>query len=93
VESGVKDIRASSRPHQVIGPFLPETIAALRAMNRAFADVVIENHRIGLPVIQYLGGETVETPAESLLPQAQRLPRNEWRAAAGTGGESSCMTF
>ena len=42
-------------------------------MNCAFADVVIENHRLGLPVIQYLNGEMVETPAESLLPQAQRF--------------------
>ena len=41
-------------------------------MNRAFADVVIENHRLGLPVIHYLNGEMVETPAESLLPLAHR---------------------
>lgn len=61
------------RPHQVIGPFPPETLAALRAMNRAFAGVVIENHRLGLPVIQCLNGEMVETPAKSLLSQAQRF--------------------
>lgn len=42
-------------------------------MNRAFADVVIENHRLGLPVIQLIDGEMVETPAESLLPLARRF--------------------
>ena len=42
-------------------------------MNRAFADVVIENHRLGLPVIQLMDGEMVETPAESLLPLAKRF--------------------
>ncbi len=42
-------------------------------MNRAFAGVVIENHHPGLPVIQYLNGQMVETPAESLLPRARRF--------------------
>ena len=51
----------------VLNSFPPETLGALRAMNRAFADVVIENHRLGLPVIQFLDGQMVETPAESLL--------------------------
>ena len=63
---------ATDRP-QVLNSFPPETLGALRAMNRAFARVVIENHRLGLPVIQYLNGEMMETPAESLLPQAQRF--------------------
>lgn len=26
-------------------------------MNRAYADVVIENHRLGLPVIQFIDGQ------------------------------------
>ncbi len=47
------------REHQVTGTFPPETLGALRAMNRAYARVIIENHRLGLPVIQYLNGEMV----------------------------------
>ena len=51
----------------------PETIGALRAMNRAYARVVIENHQLGLPVIQYRDGKVVETPTEDLLPLALRF--------------------
>ena len=63
---------ASSSKPEVLNSFPPETLGALRAMNRAFASVVIENHQLGLPVIQYVDGEMVETPAESLLPLAKR---------------------
>jgi hypothetical protein len=56
----------------VLNSFPPETIGALRAMNRAYAGVVVENHRLGLPVIQYRDGQVVETPTEELLPQALR---------------------
>jgi hypothetical protein len=42
-------------------------------MNRTFADVVMENHRRGLPVIQCVDGEMEATPAESLLPLAKRF--------------------
>lgn len=63
---------AGSDAPVVLDSFPPETLGALRAMNRAFADVVLENHRLGLPVIQYLDGRMVETPAASLLPLAQR---------------------
>ena len=57
--------------HQVVlNSFPPETLSALRAMNLAYADVVVENHRLGMPVIQYRDGKTVEVPAEELLPQA-----------------------
>lgn len=56
----------------VLNSFPPETIGALRAMNLAFADVVVENHRLGMPVIQWRNGQVVETPAEELLPLAQR---------------------
>lgn len=64
---------SQSAPLQVLNSFPPETLGALSAMNRAFADVVIENHRLGLPVIQFLDGQMVETPAESLLPLARRF--------------------
>jgi hypothetical protein len=53
--------------------FLPETIGALRALNLAFADVVLENHKLGLPVIQYRDGRVVETPTEELLAEAHRI--------------------
>jgi len=68
--------------HRVVqNSFPPETVGALRAMNRAYAKVVIENHKLGLPVIQYRDGQMVETPAEELLPEALRLLE--------TGGEPS----
>ena len=53
----------------VMNSFPPETIGALRAMNRAFARVVVENHRLGMPVIQYRDGQM----AEELLPLALRF--------------------
>lgn len=53
--------------------FPPETVGALRAMNRAYARVVVENHRLGLPVIQYRDGQMVEVPTEELLPRALRI--------------------
>jgi hypothetical protein len=56
----------------VTNGFSEETLGALRAMNRAYAKVVVENHHLGLPVIQYRNGKTVETPTEELLPQALR---------------------
>jgi hypothetical protein len=55
---------------KVVNNFPLETLGALRAMNLAYADVVVENHRLGLPVIQYRHGKTVETPTEELLPLA-----------------------
>jgi hypothetical protein len=69
--TGSFELRHESGEHQVIGPFPLETPGALRVMRRAFARVVIENHRPGLPVTQYLNGEMVETPADSLLPLAR----------------------
>lgn len=59
----------SSHP-EIQNSFPPETVSALRAMNRAYAKVVVENHKLGLPVIQYRNGQMVETPAEELLPLA-----------------------
>jgi len=44
-----------------------------RAMRKAFADVVLENLRYGLPVIQYLDGKVVKTPAEELAPLARHI--------------------
>lgn len=56
----------------VLYSFPPETLGALRAMNRAYAKVVIENHRLGLPVLQWRNGAVAKVPAEELLPQALR---------------------
>ena len=35
--------------------------------------VVVENHRLGMPVIQYRNGQMAEVPAEELLPLALRF--------------------
>jgi hypothetical protein len=42
-------------------------------MNLAYADVVLENHRLGLPFIQYRDGEMVEVPTAELLSRAQQI--------------------
>jgi len=66
-----------------------ETRRSLRAMRKAFADVVLENKAYGLPVIQWRDGRgVVEVPAEQLEPFARRilevdgdpLPEEEERA-------------
>lgn len=66
-----------------------ETRAAMRAMRRAYAKVVLENKAFGLPVIQWRDGiGVVEVPAEQLEPLARRilevngepLPEEEERA-------------
>lgn len=66
-----------------------ETRASIRAMRKAFADVVLENKSFGLPVIQWRDGiGVVEVPAEQLEPLARRilevngepLPEEEERA-------------
>ncbi|HUG10265.1 MAG TPA: zeta toxin family protein [Opitutaceae bacterium] len=63
--------------------------AGLRAMRKAFADVVLENKAWGLPIIQWREGKgMVEVPAEQLEPLARRilevngepLPEDEERA-------------
>jgi predicted ABC-type ATPase len=56
--------------------FVPsdETRASLRAMRKAFADVVLENKSWGLPVIQWREGiGVVEVPPEQLEPLARRI--------------------
>jgi hypothetical protein len=51
-----------------------ETRRALRAMRKAFADVVLENKSWGLPVIQWREGiGVVEVPPEQLEPLARRI--------------------
>jgi predicted ABC-type ATPase len=51
-----------------------ETKASMRAMRKAFADVVLENKACGLPVIQWRDGiGVVEVPAEQLEPLARRI--------------------
>lgn len=51
----------------------PDTRASMRAMRKAYADAVLENLRFGLPVIQYIDGKVVETPAEQLAPRAREI--------------------
>ena len=56
--------------------FIPseETRRSLRAMRKAFADVVLENKAYGLPVIQWRDDRgVVEVPAEQLEPFARRI--------------------
>ena len=58
------------------GAFTPaeETRRSLRAMRKAYADVVLENLSYGLPVIQWRQGiGVVEVPAEQLAPLARRI--------------------
>ena len=51
-----------------------ETRRAMRAMRKAFADVVLENKAWGLPVIQWREGRgVVEVPPEQLEPFARRI--------------------
>ena len=51
-----------------------ETRKSLRAMRKAFADVVLENQAWGLPVIQWREGRgVVEVPPEQLEPLARRI--------------------
>lgn len=66
-----------------------ETRAAMRAMRKAYADVILENKAWGLPIIQWRAGlGVVEVPAEQLEPLARRilevngepLPEEEERA-------------
>ena len=66
-----------------------ETRASLRAMRKAYADVILENKAWGLPIIQWRDGiGVVEVPAEQLEPLARRiletngepLPEEEERA-------------
>jgi predicted ABC-type ATPase len=80
-------------PKTVEEPVAPvrsaETRAALRALRRAYARVVLENKAYGLPVIQWREGRgVVKVPAELLEPLARRilesngdpLPEEEERA-------------
>jgi predicted ABC-type ATPase len=56
--------------------FMPEEVTrrSLRAMRKAFADVVLENKAWGLPVIQWREGRgVVEVPPEQLEPLARRI--------------------
>jgi predicted ABC-type ATPase len=51
-----------------------ETRAALRALRRAYARVVLENKALGLPVVQWREGRgVVKIPAELLEPFARRI--------------------
>lgn len=56
--------------------FVPseETRKSMRAMRKAYADVILENKAWGLPVIQWRDGiGVVEVPAEQLEPLARRI--------------------
>jgi predicted ABC-type ATPase len=51
-----------------------ETLASMRAMRLAYADVILENKAWGLPIIQWRDGiGVVEVPAEQLEPLARRI--------------------
>lgn len=51
-----------------------ETRASMRAMRKAYADVILENKAWGLPIIQWREGRgMVEVPAEQLEPFARRI--------------------
>jgi len=51
-----------------------ETRASMRAMRKAYADVILENLAWGLPVIQWRDGiGVVEVPAKQLEPLARRI--------------------
>lgn len=65
-------VRSAEEP----AAFIPseETRRSLRAMRKAFADVVLENKAYGLPVIQWRDDRgVVEVPAEQLEPLARRI--------------------
>jgi predicted ABC-type ATPase len=54
--------------------FHEESRRSMRAMRKAYADVVLENKAYGLPVIQWREGKgVVEVPAEQLEPFARRI--------------------
>jgi len=56
--------------------FVPgeETRKSMRAMRKAYADVILENKAWGLPIIQWRDGiGVVEVPAEQLEPLARRI--------------------
>lgn len=58
----------------MIMTFEEETRRSMRAMRKAFADVVLENKAYGLPVIQWRQDRgVVEVPAEQLEPLARRI--------------------
>ena len=51
-----------------------ETRRAMRAMRKAYADVILENKAWGIPVIQWREGRgVVEVPPEQLEPLARRI--------------------
>jgi predicted ABC-type ATPase len=65
-----------SRGVEEAAVFVPgeETRKAMRAMRKAYADVILENKAWGLPVIQWRDGiGVVEVPAEQLEPLARRI--------------------
>lgn len=58
----------------LVASFDWETRASMRAMRKAYADVILENKAWGLPVIQWRDGiGVVEVPAEQLEPLARRI--------------------
>jgi predicted ABC-type ATPase len=64
--------RAVEEPAAML--FSDETRAAMRALRRAYARVVLENIAYGLPVIQWRDGRgVVAVPAELLAPFARRI--------------------
>lgn len=69
----VSETPPSTVEEPAIFRFDENTRASMRAMRKAFADAVLENLRFGLPVVQYIDGKVVHTPAEKLAPLARRI--------------------
>jgi predicted ABC-type ATPase len=72
--SFMPDMPADRLEESAAMTFDEETRRSMRAMRKAFADVVLENKAYGLPVIQWRQGRgVVEVPAEQLEPFARRI--------------------
>lgn len=67
--------RPADKVEETVAPsFDGETRASLRAMRKAYADVILENKAWGLPIIQWRDGiGVVEVPAGQLEPLARRI--------------------
>lgn len=70
----MSDAPRTQAEEPLVMTFEEETRRSLRAMRKAFADVVLENKAYGLPVIQWRQDRgVVEVPAEQLEPLARRI--------------------
>jgi hypothetical protein len=67
--------KPSDRVEEPVAGLLAKTNdRGLCALRLAYADVILENLRFGLPVVQWREGRgVVEVPAELLVPLARRI--------------------